>query len=698
MSTVSLKFGGKLIEELSQKIPSSLFALNELIKNAYDAFSPDITITISPSKSVITITDKGVGMSEEDIASLFHLSKSTKNYGHEVTYNGMTRITQGSKGLGFLSAFKFGDTVKWKTYKNGKCSVFSVKKSDLVIQDDISGTQIPVTTSLCSEAEKGTEIIISTNQHEMAQLLADLNDKKIAEKLVAAMIDDSFNIKLEIEDKDISFSTNKLKAFESEEKNLQLFYVRYSSSKEKIDFYHMGELIRSFPFITNFDGYSIDLSLIIFLFDNKTKSRKKSISSLYKREYDDALYPLVYINRNLFNNTMIFNPDLLRKQRSSQALPQMIGNIFIRSQSEHLEFNSDRTNFVDNYLTRNLIKTLESLNDFIQKNGAILKDGLKQEKKQAPTGRATPIDTPEEPIIKTASILIDRSKNTNFYIPSEQIDLIDYISIAKDSLGININRNEIIISVNNEKTGNILSSIETPCDITINFRYDDPLTGIVSKDVYLCFEKKISNISGRVNENSLFTIQSGADYKVDIEIVSDIIYAIDRVYSTKSKNDYLPLIACSVRSIFEISKDRTIRKHKSLFKKFNNEKLSEKTKREIKDTLLIDTLQIFYLVKKNAKLQGYISEVLDISFKTFNNSLNLNFLGLKEAIKNSHIGAHQSTRFLSKPRIEKSADICGLFTVICDILIKMDKNKINDLVTKKINEDDLNIYFDSLVE
>ncbi|MCC8368322.1 ATP-binding protein, partial [Xenorhabdus sp. PB61.4] len=262
MSTVSLKFGGKLIEELSQKIPSSLFALNELIKNAYDAFSPDITITISPSKLMITVIDKGVGMSEEEIASLFHISKSTKNYGNEIAYNGITRITQGSKGLGFLSAFKFGDTVKWKTCKNGKCSIFSVKKSDLVNQDDISGVQIPVTTNLCSEIENGTEITISTNQHEMTQLLADLNDKRIAEKLVAAMIDESFNINLKIEDKNIFFSTNKLKAFESEEKNHQLFYVKYSSIKEEIDFYHMGELIKTFPFVTSLADYSIELSLI----------------------------------------------------------------------------------------------------------------------------------------------------------------------------------------------------------------------------------------------------------------------------------------------------------------------------------------------------------------------------------------------------------------------------------------------------
>lgn len=80
MVSTTLKFGGKIIEELSQKIPSTLFALNELVKNSYDAFSPDVTITVVPSKLMITVSDRGNGMSLEEINSLFHISKSTKRY------------------------------------------------------------------------------------------------------------------------------------------------------------------------------------------------------------------------------------------------------------------------------------------------------------------------------------------------------------------------------------------------------------------------------------------------------------------------------------------------------------------------------------------------------------------------------------------------------------------------------------------
>ncbi|MDD9596872.1 ATP-binding protein [Klebsiella variicola] len=95
MVSTSLKFGGKIIEELSQKIPSSLFALNELVKNSYDAFSPDVNITVVPSELMIIISDNGNGMSIEEINSLFHISKSSEEYGREISQDGVTRIIQG---------------------------------------------------------------------------------------------------------------------------------------------------------------------------------------------------------------------------------------------------------------------------------------------------------------------------------------------------------------------------------------------------------------------------------------------------------------------------------------------------------------------------------------------------------------------------------------------------------------------------
>lgn len=689
MSFASLKFGGELINELSQKIPSSLFALNELIKNSYDAFSPHVTIKISPSKQMITISDRGNGMATDEIKSLFHISKSTKNYGYEIEQDGVKRLTQGSKGLGFLSAFKFGDKVEWVTCKDGVRSSFSVKKSELVSKEDISGVEIPITED--SHIENGTIITIHASKAEIDELLLDLSDEKVSEKLAATIIDESFNIEIEIENKQKIVSTNKLKSFKKENEDSQLFYVKYDSFQEEIEFFHKEELIKSFPFsIDRPDYYSINLELVIFFFQNGKNS--KTISNLNKRLHDGVLYPLIYVNNNLFNNMVLFDPDALRKKYSGDTLPQMIGNVCIFSKSEGIEFNSDRTNFVDNNLTKNLAKNLKSLNEFIQVNGAELKKNLKNGGGKVPTGKAVPSSVPE-PKNKTALIHIDRKKPTQFFIPSEQIDLEEYIFQVKNSNGEDVDKVKVDIKVDDDfSTSRILNSIEHECEKNIIFRYNDKTTGLVSTEVLFSFEKKISNISGKVQEKSLFTIQSGSEYKIKIETVSDLIFAIDKAYSTRYREEFLPLIACSIRAILEISSDKAFKKHKSLFATFNEQKFSTITRNEVRDGLLKNVVHILTLVKKNAKLRTKISEVLDVNFSTLNNLLDISLF--KTVVKNSHVGAHQSIRFLSKPKIENCADLCGLFAVICDVIIHLDNSEISKLNIIKVDESDLNNYFD----
>ncbi|EIS36323.1 hypothetical protein YPPY54_0524, partial [Yersinia pestis PY-54] len=52
------------------------------------------------------------------------------------------------------------------------------------------------------------------------------------------MLDESFNVKIKIENKDKIISTSKLKSFLFECEQSQLFYVKYNFSKEEIEFFH----------------------------------------------------------------------------------------------------------------------------------------------------------------------------------------------------------------------------------------------------------------------------------------------------------------------------------------------------------------------------------------------------------------------------------------------------------------------------
>lgn len=99
-------------------------AVLELVKNAYDAQSPDITIIIS--KTQIIIEDNGVGMNREKILKAWmHVGKSDKEY---IIGKGETaRVLAGSKGVGRFAIARLGavasvftkmkdqEAVLWKT-------------------------------------------------------------------------------------------------------------------------------------------------------------------------------------------------------------------------------------------------------------------------------------------------------------------------------------------------------------------------------------------------------------------------------------------------------------------------------------------------------------------------------------------------------------------------------------------------------
>ncbi|PYG75932.1 MULTISPECIES: ATP-binding protein [unclassified Pseudomonas] len=691
MTAASLRFDGRLIEELSQKIPSSLFALNELIKNAYDAFSPDVTIRVEPSKNLVTVSDRGNGMGLEEIEGLFHISRSSKKYGHLVEQNGIGRITQGSKGLGFLAAFKFGDEVEWITNKGGVQSTFSLKKSSLVAKDDLSGTRIPIVTEVVEG--KGTTILIRSNKSFIEELLEDLEDSKVSEKLAAAIIDETFDIKLELENKVHACSTKKLKSYKQESESDQLFYVSFDSDHNRVEFYHGGKEVRTvdgLPQDMCRTDYSIKLELVIFHFGRGKNS--KSISDLNKRVHDDALYPLVYFNRNLFNNTVLFDPELLRKTSSGSSLPQMIGRVNLSSQSPDIEFNSDRTNFVDGPLTKSISRSLKFLNDLIQTNGSEIKKELakKSPNNKVPTGRAFPdLKVGEQPK-KAASILIDRKIPVTFYTPSEQIDLSKYIYQVKNSSADDIDHGAVEILIDNlPSAGRVLQSILEPCEKLIGFQYLDPHTGLVFTELSLRFAKRVSNVSGGAINKSLFTIESESMYQISGGIISSLIHAIDKAYQSRHKDDYLPIIASSIRCIFEISFRKLYRVRKSWFIKLSNSGFAAEVKRGFRGDLVFDISQVLLLLKKNMNLMTEVSEVSGIGFNTLSNLLILS--DFSDAVKLSNVGAHSSSSYLTKPKIEECANKSGLFAVVCDVLVNLEVAKLENIKMEKLVEADFRL-------
>ncbi|MBD5094032.1 MAG: ATP-binding protein [Subdoligranulum sp.] len=90
-------------------------AVLELVKNAYDAKAPSVTLEFS--ENCLTITDTGDGMSATDIKQdWMHVGKSSKEY--DVTdENGQKRILAGAKGVGRFALARLGKKVEIHTKK-----------------------------------------------------------------------------------------------------------------------------------------------------------------------------------------------------------------------------------------------------------------------------------------------------------------------------------------------------------------------------------------------------------------------------------------------------------------------------------------------------------------------------------------------------------------------------------------------------
>lgn len=140
-------------------------------------------------------------------------------------------------------------------------------------------------------------IIIYLSMKDIEELFDDLNNEKVLEKFVVVILDEIFDIKIEIENQKNKYLIKSFKDFKLESESDQLFYVNFDLEVNDIEFYYGGELLRMilglFEFMCRME-YLIKLELIIFYFE---KGRNlKFIFLLNKRVYDGVFYFLVYFN------------------------------------------------------------------------------------------------------------------------------------------------------------------------------------------------------------------------------------------------------------------------------------------------------------------------------------------------------------------------------------------------------------------
>ena len=382
---VPITVAGNILSELSEKIPNNIIALNELIKNAYDAFSPSVDIILDSKSKKLTIRDYGIGMDTEGIKKLFHISSSEKHYGEAISFGDIQRLTQGSKGLGFLSVFRFGNRVLWKTGKNCQIFEFGVDFENLKNEYNLPDHKLNIKIS--NQEFKGTQIVIDVDDYNLQSLKTTLVNESSRKKILNSFvsnkvsdegikIDKEFIINLTLDDNTYSSDVN-LDISHQGKKEHQLFRIKYSSKDKKINYYKNSILIYSSDFEYSFDDYIVDIDLMSFDFGQGRGGKYKINSVFYKPQTTSDITPLVFINNNLFNNYHLFDTEIMARKRSSLVLRQLVGYISIKSSSQLMQFNSDRTQFSQNRLTDEITDFIKNLNEEIQRTGSSLRSEIK---------------------------------------------------------------------------------------------------------------------------------------------------------------------------------------------------------------------------------------------------------------------------------------------------------------------------------
>ena len=742
-----VRVSGRIISELSEKIPSNIIALNELIKNAYDAGASLVSITLDSKSKQLVITDDGSGMDKNDIDTLFHISNSEKKYGELNEYN---RYTQGSKGLGFLSVFKFGGNVTWNTKKESYGGLtFSVVYEELLKSIDISEFDVAISDN--DSCSKGTSIIIQLTDYSLGALTKYLSIKKNYKKIINSFgesEDDKFIIELIVNG--TKYSSESTKSLLSNSKHEQLFNVKYDSKDEVIEFYHNGHKAKSLNYPFDSTRYTLSLNLLIF---NLRPHGKANIDQLFFSPQDD-LTPLIYVNNNLFNNYSLFDPNIMKNIKTTSVLNQMIGYVKITSSDPLITFNSDRSQFQQNELTDSISDFLTGLNKKIQETGSqnkkyVMEMDILTTNKLPPecndiedsnefkkyikrdfsfrndveikkengnvkfsifnrtqllriepaTTPATgsypaegssngapsngsgkepvtlppnsppnqpqppqqpldgqggntqpPIDDPTPTIPAILTLICSEHKEA---IPSQQIDLRQFINSAQDSAGGSINVQKITISADGEEVeSGILPSVDKPCEVAIEFRYDDPITGLVISKMTCTFYQPSASVVGKPTKPKLITIPAQHSYTPNYN--PHVGNLISQINSLDTKL-YLEIIACSVRSLFELSVDSIIRSPKATILAGAPSGLESQV------------IQIVQHVKGDKNLQSKIANSTTIGYPNLKNRLDPD--DFKKAVEKAHLGAHKSGAYISENDLAHLGMLAGFFVVLVNEIL-----------------------------
>lgn len=615
---MKLSVSGKIIKEISEKIPSTTYAIVELIKNAYEAMASFIEINIYDNK--IEIIDDGSGMNLIDIKDLLIVSHSNKEYG--VIKNG--RIISGEKGLGFFSVFKFGGHISVETSNQGSDYKFILDMNEIEKLKDIQDSDIDIIHSKSIDLNKhGTKIVIDNLDIETIKIFKKMLDNPSNFlKLKYAIRDDTFEIRINKYYKNSSKISLDINNSEVSDKIIAKSYFDSNSNKTNTGFFYRIaindewydlDIDKKYNDLLLDDNFEIKFDIDYYKFNS---GGIKKVSCYYKDQNLKKISPLIYFNNVYFPNEM-YDVEINASRNNKNVIRQQTGIININLFKKGiLDFNSDRTIIIE---SKNEILLKEFL-DFISSSSQIkikeIEDLKKHKKpnikkinmmKEESLADKGVDDTNIKEIYFEDSLvkLFDSKKLGSWKIYHKNgditnIDVVDYpdakmrFLVNTIEVGKEYNINDIIevfdckgtkkiktysISINPTKKVSYNKSNESfivmsPTNVEFDIKFSDKISNkeFNFKQTLICIDNKKVDIK-TIKTGFIYSLISIKDTSILDEDLSNFIYEFNKSYND---NSYKLLRLASLRTLLEVITcdilDK-LEKHKSEYLKENIKKI-----------------------------------------------------------------------------------------------------------------------------
>lgn len=202
--TFKIKPAGRHILTIGRELIQDPYAaVIELIKNAYDADSPDVVIEFQGMENWegyrITITDHGHGMSKDTVVNKWLVPSTDDKLERRVSPR--HRVMQGRKGIGRYSASLLGKDLLLNTVQNGQETTVYVEwkdfeearyLDDVDIEVAVKPTSHPSGTRLMIEGSR--DMLQLWNQDQFDKLLFELKKLKSPVSVNGENPEDRFDI------------------------------------------------------------------------------------------------------------------------------------------------------------------------------------------------------------------------------------------------------------------------------------------------------------------------------------------------------------------------------------------------------------------------------------------------------------------------------------------------------------------------